>query len=113
VDQQAVRWLRQPVALQGGTTTMDLRLRIGATAVAGLVVIGMQMAPADAAAVSYRNCTAYHRTFPHGVGRNHAHDHTSGTPVTTFRHSTTLYKRAMAHNDDLDRDGDGIAFEKR
>src|SRR5690348_2129616 len=75
--------------------------------------------PATAAAKSYRNCTALHRAYPHGVGRPGAHDHTSGTPVTTFKRSSALY----AHNDgksplysgehDLDRDNDGIACEKR
>jgi hypothetical protein len=92
---------------------MDARLRVGATAVAGLVLMSLQVAPADAVAVSYVNCTAYNSTYPHGVGRNHARDHTSGTPVTNFRHSTKLYNRAMRHNDDLDRDRDGIACEKR
>jgi hypothetical protein len=30
-------------------------------------------------------------TYTHGVGRNNAHDKTSGTPVTNFKHSTRLY----------------------
>jgi hypothetical protein len=68
---------------------------------------------------SYRSCTALHRDYPHGVGRKGARDHTSGTPVTNFKVSNTLY----AYNDgkaplhagehDLDRDNDGIACEKR
>jgi hypothetical protein len=69
---------------------------------------------------SYRNCTALHKDYPHGVGRRHARDKTrSGTnPVTNFRRSNTLY----AYNDgreprhrgehDLDRDNDRIACEK-
>jgi hypothetical protein len=67
---------------------------------------------------SYRSCTALHRDYPHGVGRKGARDHTSGTPVTNFKVSNTLY----AYNDgkaplhagehDLDRDNDGIACEK-
>jgi hypothetical protein len=92
---------------------MTLGFRMGATAVAGLVLLGMQTAPADASAVSYQNCTALNHTYPHGLGRNHAHDSTSGTPVTSFRHSTKLYRVAMRHNSDLDRDRDGIACEKR
>jgi hypothetical protein len=48
------------------------------------------------------------RTYPHGVGRVGARDHSSGTPVTNFKRSNTLY-RANSH---LDRDGDGVACEK-
>jgi hypothetical protein len=58
------------------------------------------------------NCTSYHKYYPHGVGRVHAHDHTSGTPVRDFKHSNHLYKVAMQHNSDLDRDKDHIACEK-
>jgi len=35
------------------------------------------------------------------------------TPVTNFKHSTKVYKLAVRANKDLDRDGDGIACEKR
>lgn len=66
--------------------------------------------PASAGGI-YANCTALHTRWPHGVGRTHAHDHTSGTPVTSFRHSTRLYKRAMNQNSGLDGDKDGIACE--
>jgi excalibur calcium-binding domain-containing protein len=59
----------------------------------------------------YDNCTAFNRHYPHGVGKKHAHDRTSGTPVRSFVHSTNLYRRAMAHNSDLDRDRDHIACE--
>ena len=47
-----------------------------------------------------------------GGGRLHAHDATSGTPVTNFKRSTTLYNLAMSYNRGLDRDKDGIACEK-
>jgi hypothetical protein len=50
--------------------------------------------------------------YRHGVGRNHAHDHTSGHQVTNFKRSTRLYKIAMHYNKDLDRDRDGIVCEK-
>src|SRR3954449_12240438 len=60
----------------------------------------------------WKNCTAVNKRYPHGVGRNHAHDHTSGVPVTNFRHSTRLYKLAMQYNKGLDRDRDGIACEQ-
>lgn len=60
----------------------------------------------------WQNCTAYNHQFPHGVGRDHAHDHTSGTPVRNFLHSTVKYNIAMNHNRGLDGDQDGIACEK-
>ena len=60
----------------------------------------------------WKNCTAVNHRYPHGVGRNNAHDHTSGVPVTNFKHSTRLYKIAMHYNKGLDRDHDGIACEK-
>ncbi len=59
-----------------------------------------------------KNCTALNKKFPHGVGRVNAHDHTSGTPVTNFKHSNALYKKAMSYNKGLDRDKDKIACEK-
>jgi Excalibur calcium-binding domain len=60
----------------------------------------------------WKNCTAVNARYPHGVGRNHAHDSTTGVPVTNFKHSTRLYKIAMHYNKGLDRDKDGIACEK-
>lgn len=65
-------------------------------------------APADAAR-SFGNCTNMHRVYPHGVGLYGAHDHTSGTPVTTFARRPAVYRA----NRGLDRDGDHIACEKR
>ncbi len=75
-------------------------------------LIGVPPAVAGGATGIYKNCTTLNHKYPHGVGRNHAHDHTSGTPVTNFKHSTKLYKRAMNHNQGLDRDKVGIACEK-
>jgi hypothetical protein len=60
----------------------------------------------------YKNCTALNKRYPHGLGRADARDKTSGTPVTTFRRSTTLYRLAISYNRGLDRDKDGIACEK-
>jgi len=91
--------------------TMKLAHRIGAACATAVVVTAMSMSPA-AAAVSYKNCTSLQKTFPHGVGKAKAKDKTSGTPVTNFKHSTKKYKKAVRANDDLDRDGDGIACEK-
>lgn len=58
------------------------------------------------------NCTNLNEKWPHGVGRRHAKDQTSGTPVTTFKRSNRLYERAVRHNSDLDRDKDKIACEQ-
>ena len=57
---------------------------------------------------TYKNCTAMHRVWPHGVGRSGAEDRvTSGTPVTNFLRSTKLYGK----NTKSDRDKDGVACE--
>ena len=88
-------------------------IRTAATTAFVLAALLGTASAASAAAPSYTNCTAYNKTFPHGVGRADAHDKTSGKPVTTFRHDTAEYKRAMAKNGGLDRDKDGIACEKR
>jgi hypothetical protein len=63
----------------------------------------------------YRNCTALNKDYPHGVGRPGARDKTSGTPVTNFKVSGSLYNAndGGAGEHDLDRDNDGIACEKR
>ncbi len=60
----------------------------------------------------FKNCTNLNKRYPHGVGRANARDKTAGVPVTTFFHSTSLYKRAISYNRGLDRDKDGIACEK-
>ncbi len=61
----------------------------------------------------YKNCTNLNKKYPHGLGKKGARDRTSGTPVTTFVRSTKLYNKAMSYNRGLDRDGDGVACEKR
>jgi Excalibur calcium-binding domain len=61
----------------------------------------------------YKNCTNFNKRYPHGVGKRFARDKTSGTPVTNFRRSTVLYRRAVSYNRGLDRDKDGIACEKK
>jgi len=66
------------------------------------------------AAVKYKfkNCTAMNKVYPHGVGKSGARDHTSGTPVTSFTKSTSLYKKIIKYRSGLDRDKDGIACER-
>jgi uncharacterized membrane protein len=73
---------------------------------AGLLLAGA--APSQAAATKYKNCAALNKVYPHGVGKKGARDKTSGTPVTNFTVSASVY----AANKGSDRDGDGIACEK-
>ena len=84
-----------------------------ATLAMPLSVVVATAPAADAATGIYRNCTALHTKWKHGVGKSSAHDHTSGTPVTNFFHSTRQYNVAMNKNRGLDRDKDGIACEAR
>ena len=82
---------------------------------ATLVVFAAIVLPASATSkmpYRWKNCTHVNQKYRHGVGKLHAHDRTSGVPVTNFFHSTRLYKRAMSYNRGLDRDKDGIACEK-
>jgi Excalibur calcium-binding domain len=60
----------------------------------------------------YKNCSHLNSKYRHGLGKRFAVDKTSGTPVTNFKRSTLLYRRAMSYNRGLDRDRDGIACEK-
>ncbi|WP_082575278.1 MULTISPECIES: excalibur calcium-binding domain-containing protein [unclassified Nocardioides] len=87
------------------------RTAAGAVMVTTVVVVSGLVGAGPAAAVSWRNCDAVHRTYPHGVGKVGARDHTSGTPVTSFKRSNALYRTAMRVNSGLDRDKDGIACE--
>jgi hypothetical protein len=85
---------------------------LAASACLAAVALGMP-APAHASvAHKWSNCTVVNHRLPHGVGLNKAHDHTSGTPVRSFRHDSDLYHRAMHANSRLDGDSDGIACEK-
>ena len=84
-----------------------------ATLAMPLSVVVVTAPAADAATGIYRNCTALHTKWKHGVGKASAHDKTSGTPVTNFFHSTRQYNVAMNRNRGLDRDKDGIACEAR
>jgi hypothetical protein len=79
-----------------------------------LVVWGFASAHATTGAIPYpwKNCTHVYTKYPHGVGKLHAYDHTSGTPVTNFKRSTRLYNIAMSYNKRLDAGKDGIACEK-
>ena len=101
--------LRRPRPVQAGPMHLNRLISIPLSLAMTAATVGVCL-PASAGGI-YTNCTALHTRWPHGVGRTHAHDHTSGTPVTTFKHSTRLYNRAMNHNSRLDADKDGIACE--
>ena len=58
---------------------------------------------------TFANCTDMNNTYAHGVGRPGARDQSSGPRVTNFKVSRHIYDL----NSDSDRDGDGIACEKR
>jgi hypothetical protein len=96
-------------------TPRSLALTISLALFASIGGVAVVTSPADAASgpAWTKNCTALNRKYPHGVGRKRAHDHTSGTPVTSFKHSNKLYAKAMRYNKGLDRDKDKIACEKR
>jgi excalibur calcium-binding domain-containing protein len=64
---------------------------------------------AQPVAKKYKNCTALHHKYKHGIGKKGARDHTSsGDPVTNFKRSNALYSK----NRHLDRDHDKIACEQ-
>ena len=104
-------------------TSRLLRLTVGALAAAALCLPLTATYPpaADAAVKSkhYKSCTALHQDYPHGVGKKGAKDKTSGTRVTNFKVSNTVYgmnngpRNKTTGEYDLDRDNDGIACEKR
>ncbi len=75
-----------------------------------LSAVAVSMATqAEAAPVKYKNCTAMHAVYTHGVGKKGATDRSSGKPVTTFKVNNALYQA----NTHLDRDKDGVACEKK
>jgi hypothetical protein len=77
--------------------------------VAVVAALAAGASSAGASPASFRNCKALNSVYRHGVGRVGARDHTSGVPVTNFYRNGRIYRR----NRSLDRDGDGIACEKR
>jgi hypothetical protein len=83
---------------------------------AGAIALGLGAPFAGAAnaviPVRWKNCTQVNKRYPHGVGKVRAMDRTSGTPVRTFRRRNLLYRTAMRYNRGLDRDKDGIAYDK-
>lgn len=98
---------------------MRLSRTLAAVTITGVLVVG-GTATAAPRPMSYKNCTALNKVYPHGVGREGARDKTStGDRVTNFKVSNRIYarndgKRPRYRNEyDLDRDNDGIACEKK
>ena len=92
---------------------MKVRKQLVVAIAVGSLTLGLPALPAGAHTTGiHDNCTNLNQKWAHGVGRRRAVDKTSGTPVTSFKRSTRLYKKAMSHNGTLDRDRDGIACEK-
>jgi Excalibur calcium-binding domain len=94
-------------------------MRRGSAALtAGLFMIGTTLSitvPAVAAQAApkpkaYKNCTALHKVYPHGVAKKGAKDKVKGKskPVTNFAVSTATYNL----NKKSDGDKDGVACEK-
>jgi hypothetical protein len=79
------------------------------TAAVALTIVGAAGARVPAL---YKNCHNLNQRYRHGLGRVHAHDKTTGVPVTTFFRSDRLYRLAISYNRGLDRDHDGIACEQ-
>lgn len=91
-----------------------MKKKLAVAAALSLPCLAFTAVSADAAAVpaKWSNCTTVNKRLPHGVGLANARDKSSGTPVTTFRRDSALYRVADAANGGLDGDNDGIACEK-
>jgi hypothetical protein len=79
------------------------------TIAALLTLSGAGAVSASASTPHYKNCTAMHVHYKHGVAKSGARDHVKGKskPDTKFYRSTTIYNA----NKSLDRDKDGVACE--
>jgi hypothetical protein len=91
---------------------MNLLKPLAASACLAATLLAVQPTAQAAVPHKWQNCTIVNNRLPHGVGLKNAHDHTSGTPVTSFKHDSALYHQAMNANGRLDGDKDGIACEK-
>lgn len=90
---------------------------LSVAAAAGMLLAGglsATGAEATSSAKAYKNCTELNKKYPHGVGKKGARDliskkYVAGKSVTTFKVGNDLYQA----NKKSDRDGDGVACEKR
>lgn len=83
---------------------------LGGSAVPPASAVPAPTAASTVRIVTFSNCAALNRVYPHGVGRPKAKDKTSSTPVKNYFAHAKLY---AAQPKSLDRDKDGIACEKR
>jgi len=74
-----------------------------------IVVMSPAISDAAPAPRSFKNCTEMNKMFPHGVARVGATDKTTGSKVTNFVVKPKWYQL----NKSKDRDGDGVACEKK
>lgn len=95
---------------------MTGRSRGTALVLSAMLALGSVASPVavEAKAKHYANCTKLQKVYPHGVGKKGAKDKVSGRyqpgkSVTNFKKSNALYNA----NKDKDRDGDGVACEKK
>lgn len=115
-------WKRSGKAIGGATkswytlTTADVGKTITVTVTgkrSGVTTVTKTSAPTRAVgkAVTYANCTALNRVYPHGVAKVGGVDRVSGrgTGATGFLVSNALYSA----NAKSDRDKDGVACEKK
>lgn len=112
---------RLATALVAGSILISVQVSIPAVADAAVTTTPAAARLATASPVmvrpaamkyKFKNCTALNKVYPHGVGKKGARDHTSGKRVTTFKVSTSLYKKVIGYRSSLDRDKDGIACER-
>ncbi len=82
---------------------------LGAIGTASAAVVALIGLSGCSTAPVFKNCTAMHRQYPHGVGRLGAVDQVRGPtkPVTHFYRSNDIY----AANAKSDADHDGVACE--
>ena len=87
-------------------STRSRTLVVTGTALGTILSLGLFAAPAQAAdrAVHYRNCTAMHRAYPHGVAVSRRAARRDG-------HGAAVRPAIYRANKSSDRDGDGVACE--
>jgi hypothetical protein len=90
------------VPMTGITHRRGVRVVLAAST--ALAVVAAVAAPSDAAARTFRNCTALHKVYPHGVAKSRAAAKAHGWEAKV---SASLYKA----NKKMDRDRDGVACE--
>ena len=81
------------------------KLIIALAALVALAATAALAAPAEAGVRHFRNCTAVHKVYPHGIAKTRA---AAGAHGRDAKVSASLYKA----NKKMDRDRDGVACER-